>query len=504
MKSLWNKKRKLFVASMVLAMATPLGLSCQRQSEERDHDPLEQTAKDNSKTVRSAILNVPYYVDTLYNPGGVLLYNQLNEHKIYRNYFEKDNRYALQMYYLTHEEWHTHNNDTGYRSKYELSPQEYYKLCMDDEITANITSVCTVRYEYLHSADKKGVVNKYKEDKRLGFYFQKIASGEIKPESNSPEDRDKEWQVIANGTFDMWVQNYRKTYTPTTLLMLKNFLDRRGLYPSNSTRYNKIRSKMYSIGGVDFSKYLDKEIEISDNMMDFIEKMGTVQSFKGENHYFIDDIAKGMEKVSCLPASYQAKALNHILISAKMKSELRKKKNFSDYNLEILYNKTKHRLENDWSYKQFMASYFQSASLFEKETPDMENNYKQIVAELYSFNDNAMKNDISMVFKDEKMTFDLGIALSDETFLAEVAENWLNGDKKTPWPKLYEEGPRRLSGVQYMEIPNYREPILTSANEQQKDSINLIMSDFEKIPQVLKNCDTAAAQQYLSKQSKSH
>ncbi len=505
MRRLWNKKRKLFLASMVLTMAAPFGLSCQRQSEEREPEPLEQTT-ENCKTVRSAIQNVSYYVDTLYNPGGTLLYNQLNQHKIYRNYFEKDNKYALQMYYITHEEWHTHNNATGYRYKYALSPQQYYRLCMEDEITANITSVCTARYEYLHAENKQSVIDKYKDNDILGFYFQKVASGEIKPESGLPEDRNKEWSVIANGTFDMWVNNYQKTYTPTSLLMLKNFLDRRGLCPSNPAQYKKIRRAMYSIGGVDFSKYLDREIEISGNMMDFIEKMGKVQSFQGENHYFIDDVAKGMMKASELPAKYQVEALKHILISAKMKSELRKNQNILETNLDIVYNKTKHRLESDWTYKYFIASYQQPASILDKSTPDAENKYKQIVAELYSYKDEAIPEELDVALKDKKLniSFDLGTKFSNDTFLAEIADNWLNGDKKKPWPKRYKEGPRRLSDEQSMEVPNYREPILTSASAEQNDSIGVIVNNFAKMPQVLKNCDTAAARQYLEKHNKSH
>jgi hypothetical protein len=263
---------------------------------------------------------------------------------------------------------------------------------------------------------------------------------------------------------------------------------------------------MYSIGGVDFSKYLDREIEISGNMMDFIEKMGKVQSFQGENHYFIDDVAKGMMKASELPAKYQVEALQHILISSKIKSELRKNKNVSEANLDIFYNKTKHRLESDWTYKYFIDSYQQPIPILDKSTPVAENQYKQIVAELYSFKDEILSEELDISLKDKKpiTSFDLETKFSNDTFLAEIADNWLNGDKKKPWPKQYKEGPRRLSDEQFMEVPNYREPILTSASAEQNDSIGVIVNNFTKIPQVLKNCDTEAAKQYLEKHNKSH
>jgi len=202
-----------------------------------------QTVKPASKKVKKPVYEISYRNDTLERATSVLLYYSNNE--ITRNFVKNNNSYRMQMPYFAHEEWHHHNDSIQFRARYQLKPLEYYRLCMHDEISANLVAILTARYEYLAAENKKAIINRYKNT-YMKFYFEAVEQGKIKPESKDSADIEKERSFLADGTLDMWVQKYKKAYAPRTYGSLRRFINRMGFPDKDNRNYNlKFKNLMF-------------------------------------------------------------------------------------------------------------------------------------------------------------------------------------------------------------------------------------------------------------------
>ena len=161
---------------------------------------------------------------------------------------------------LIHEQKHRDNNNQG-MYEYPVSPEQAYKLNMYDEISANMASLLLLRQKYLETGDIS-IFDKT-EQGRFSFYKEAIERGEINPRSNTKEDFDKEMRLIANGTKDMWMQDFSTDYVKQNSSNAVSYGDMTGKYAQYyDQNYERGKKIALTIGGVDFTQYLDNDVEI--------------------------------------------------------------------------------------------------------------------------------------------------------------------------------------------------------------------------------------------------
>lgn len=228
-------------------------------------------AKDIKKDLAAARLDaenrmreVDFQVDTLSNETTTGAYFLSGDNTLTINYVEGEdsfNSWSGSMAVLMHEQKHRDNRSQGIY-EYALSPEQAYKTEMNDEISANMASLVYLRDKYL----KTGDISVFEEDGlRFRFYTDAIKRGEINPFSNKKEDFDKEMALIANGTRDMWMRDFSGTYVDYGVRNAKSYGEKDGKHAAYyDQNYERARKIAYTIGGVDFTQYMDKDVEIPD------------------------------------------------------------------------------------------------------------------------------------------------------------------------------------------------------------------------------------------------
>ena len=244
-------------------------------------DDLKKSMKKDFDEATERMRNVDFQVDTLANNTGTGGYFNPANNSITINYFENDeyfNKWSGSGFILMHEQKHRDNENQGMYA-YAISKEQAYKLNMHDEISANMAELIYLRDEYL----KTGDISVFEEDgERFSFYAKAIKNGEVNPFSNSKEDFDKDMSLIVNRTRDMWVKDlghisYVEQNSGYALYYGEIDGKHAEFYDQNYERAKKIA---YTIGGVDFTKYMDKDVEVpeqgkrkimtSDNMVELL------------------------------------------------------------------------------------------------------------------------------------------------------------------------------------------------------------------------------------------
>lgn len=229
-------------------------------------------AKDIKKDLAAARLDaenrmraVDFQVDTLSHKTGTNGYFTQHARSITLNYDENNddfNLWSKRGITLQHEQKHRDNYNQG-MYEYALSPEQAYKIEMHDEISANMAGLFEVREEYLQTGDMSVFDKKGRE--RYGYYADAVKKGEINPFSNKKEDFDKEMALIANGTRDMWMRDFANIYVDYGVNDAKYYGEKDGKHAAYyDQNYERARKIAYTIGGVDFTQYMDKDVEIPD------------------------------------------------------------------------------------------------------------------------------------------------------------------------------------------------------------------------------------------------
>ena len=207
--------------------------------------------------------DVDFQVDTINNKTKWAAYYSSSKNSITSNYVkdasESYNNYNQSMEAITHEQKHRDNYLAGMHA-YPVSSEQAYKLKMHDEISANMAELITLRYKYIATGD----ISVFDEEPKFNFYKEAIKKGEINPQSEYKEDFDKDMSLIVNGTQKMWVEEYGNEYYIEQNLgsALANY-DKTGAYVKYyDQNYENAKKIAYKIGGVDFTKYMEKDVEI--------------------------------------------------------------------------------------------------------------------------------------------------------------------------------------------------------------------------------------------------
>ncbi|MBR2299551.1 MAG: hypothetical protein IJ870_03135 [Alphaproteobacteria bacterium] len=204
---------------------------------------------------------ITYQVDTLSSKANAAAYYQSRSNAITSNYvIGQDNTYNQSDEVLIHEQKHRSNQEKGLYA-YAVNSEQAYKLQMHDEISATMASIIASRQKYLETGDISVFDNNY----NAKFYADAIKNGEVNPFSDKKEDFDKEMHLIMNGTQKFWCE--KKGLSDTYMRVcatngcIRAELDGKhaAFYDENYERGKKI---CYNIGGVDFTQYMDHDVEI--------------------------------------------------------------------------------------------------------------------------------------------------------------------------------------------------------------------------------------------------
>ena len=184
--------------------------------------------------------------------------------------------YSIEETVLLHEQKHRDNYLQGIYA-YAVSPEQAYKRTMHDEISANMTELVALRDEYIET----GNISVFDKEPKFGFYKEAIERGEINPNSPYKEDFDKDMSLIVNGTQKMWQEYYACTdmYTNIGLWHMQYGSDAEGKYKAFwDENYKNSLKIAYNIGGVDFTKYMDKDAEIPHEAYEQMKDFDSSQS----------------------------------------------------------------------------------------------------------------------------------------------------------------------------------------------------------------------------------
>ena len=515
LKSIWNKIRNRYSAYAAVAV---MGLGSVGCSSGTQPAPKEEKQKKDTVVnvvgVKNPVRNVKYLTDTLYHSGRTLLY--YGNGYITRNYVDKNNMYKMSLSLFSHEDWHAHNDEIKWRLRFKYTPFEYYKLCMHDEISANIAALLTVRYQYIYAENKKEFAQKFK-GRIFEFYFKAIEKGDINPLRANPKDREKEYALIANGVQKVWMERCAKGYMPTIYGMLQRYVERNGLIENSRKNYNYVRGYMYNIGGVDFYKYMKHDIVPEDERVLLSDGLKAVKSMNDGGIDIMNYVNNGYSLLNDIGIERQSEAFQHLLIAAKLKYLLRNKSEeeiqSNSQLVDMYYQQTMSKFARDKTYRQYIDKFPTISEQRSSVKITDKHEYNEIIGKMYTLKGLDLRKYIN-AFSNENVP----VKMQNYSKFNGTYTNWLLPveflDETAQKPQVKYNGPmiietdkkqevvntvkKRLSAWQFVETPNYREPILTLATQDDEAKIIKAIADFDAIPQVLKECDTEAQKAYYA------
>lgn len=452
--------------------------------------------------VKNPIVNVFYRTDTILKRTPVLLYN--NKGNIFRHYKAGDELYQMRLYLFTHEAWHTHNINTGFRDKYKLSPNQYRKLLSHDEISANLVSLNTMILEYMLSNDKEEYLKKFTPNGFYSFYFKEVAKGNIDPFSTDSAMIEKDMSLRINGIMKTWMERSYDSYSSRQKPMFFNYIRRFGLYEPHDANYQALLHKMYNIGGIDFWKYAEKDISVKD--VDLFENLTAVKSFSKRNSAALEEIKKFAPLLENIVDNKQRiAAIQHLIISSEIKAKIMANNYAIDEKITtILYNKTRTKYMQDKDFASFAdrtSLLTGSAKLYQNEQKISLNDF---IHKVYMLDDVDLSKKINnfrrsnLPYKPDNIHFNYEADNSDiivwndmnEMMAAtiQIPDNNAVAPKTTPKSQVPEVKPRR-SAIQSVELPNFEEPILVNLNTKQIEMLRRLYQNFANIVKLEKTND---------------
>ncbi|MBE6463438.1 MAG: hypothetical protein E7005_06770 [Alphaproteobacteria bacterium] len=193
---------------------------------------------------------------------------------------------------LAHETEHMHQAGK-INLNADMSFEQHYKLHCFKEIGANVAQVLQLRamYKEAQTEEKRQEILEAGAKKGFGYYVKAVQRGLVDPLSDSKEDFDKEMSFIMNETVHNWKRSCESSYDDVHIDMTLNDIKKgSGNLAPNDKNYEDARRFILSMGGVDFSQYLDRDFFCGN----FTLRKADKKIAEGE-HYL--DAVKSIEKM---------------------------------------------------------------------------------------------------------------------------------------------------------------------------------------------------------------
>ncbi|MBP3688071.1 MAG: hypothetical protein J6J35_06905 [Alphaproteobacteria bacterium] len=253
------------------------------------------------KELSAPTRRIDYQVDTLQTLKFAAAEFSPDENTITVNYVKsKDNSFNESRSVIAHEQKHRDNHKAGMKNL-PMSLEQYYKVRCHNEISATMCELLQLRQEYIDAPTEK-VRKKIMEDNlKFDYYFEAVKQGKINPLSSKSADFEKEMRFIATETQKMWMESYALAYDGKHTSSADDFFSEHRydeLQPNNAN-YAKARKIAYTIGGIDFSKYIGDIECINPNIKEADTKIKNNESRKNVKTSIKkaeDKMAEEMEK----------------------------------------------------------------------------------------------------------------------------------------------------------------------------------------------------------------
>jgi hypothetical protein len=233
------------------------------------------------------------------------------------------------------------------------------------------------------------------------------------------------------------------------------------------------------MGGIDFWNYVDKDIEIKEiNLFDGLAK---IKSFAKKNNAMMEEIKKYaplLEKIE--DDSQRIAALQHLILSSEIKAKISKNNYEIDEKIvTILYNKAMVKYAKDNTFSIFVGETRTSNNIIIF-NEDKKCSLEDFIAKVYNFKGIDLSRQIkdfdvyNLPYDVDKWGYDYqaddrSIVLwndIDEVLAANVQRHdnaRVVGKNK----KEYLRNNSRRSGILFVDVPNFEEPILTASTPAQ-------------------------------------
>lgn len=138
------------------------------------------------------------------------------------------------VFRLLHEARHYYNHLRGVKS-YGVSAEQFAKLCIHDELSAQLTVLIDQRNNYLQTKNLNAFEDNFK------FYRNAVASKKIAP---SPyKISDEEIFLMGKGITEWWMKNFPERYSNAHSLIVKNWL-KAGFFMNKRPNNKRYRQKL--------------------------------------------------------------------------------------------------------------------------------------------------------------------------------------------------------------------------------------------------------------------
>lgn len=183
---------------------------------------------------------------------------------------------------VIHEVTHSFNDEIGLKD-FGISVFQFAKICCHDEISANIAQLLDFRQQYLETNDLSVFKGNFK------FYTDAIKDGRIKPDTTKIPTKT-ELSLIMNGTKKHWQETLQNYYEKAHMQMTKTWYNKsffhrlrekaegKNITKKHNEEYLRRLSLCYSFSipikdkngifksvNVNFAKFMDHDLDISDN-----------------------------------------------------------------------------------------------------------------------------------------------------------------------------------------------------------------------------------------------
>lgn len=346
----------------------------------------------------------------------------------------------------------------------------------------------------------------------MKFYFEKVAKGQIKPESKDPKDIEKERTLIANGTLNMWLEKFTAHYRPSFHGMLQTYVNNIGLVSDSKKNYKYILNHMYTIGGVNFAQYFKKDIELKEDKVLLAEQLPKINFMKPGGVEIMNIVNQNYQIMEQVGLDKQTEIYQNLLISSQLKYMLRNKTTeeliTNPQLVNLCYRKVMNKVYTDNSFSKAVTS-FPLFSLNRSNLMINDANFEKAARQLYQYKGMDLTTMIS-----DFSPYDVPIKTSLDSSFENSTNNGLlylfphmsakmekslekKQPTKTETAPVKPQTKPHISEVMHINLPNLREPLLLHATPEDEAKIFASLREFEAIPAVFKECDTKAQQKYL-------
>ena len=258
----WARIKRL--GTCFLVFASTLGTPDLANAKEKDSNI---SPKENTEHFTLPTRTIDYQVDTVFSYNNVAAYFSKNKQSVTQNhYLYMDHNKIHEISLLAHEQKHRDNSLFDLPNT-PMSLEQHYKALCHNEISASIVELLQLRQMYI-DAPSQQERNKVIEAMSINFEFyanllKSTGDNKIDPLSTSPKDFDKEMKLIANYIQQSWMKNRAPTYHKTNNLVVEGvfYIHNYSTLQENDENYQRYLDTVYTIGGINFSKYMNKDIE---------------------------------------------------------------------------------------------------------------------------------------------------------------------------------------------------------------------------------------------------